>query len=170
MTVVDGVILAVVVISGLLSLRRGFIHETFSLLNWFLALVATLYLNDTVADLLENYIASPIFRQISAYCAVFIVALLMGSFISKSLSGTIRLSLLSGVDKFFGFLFGIARGGVLLAVAVYGLRMTAFSDSNWWHQSELIPHIESLEVWLSRETSEIETSEIKAFLNRPLLK
>ncbi len=59
--------------------------------------------------------------------AVFAVALVIRSCFTPLLSTTVQRSALGGVDQALGFLFGVARGVLLVAVAffVYSVVITA---------------------------------------------
>ena len=170
MTAVDGLFLVILAISSLLSLKRGFVKEVLSLLNWVLALLLARFLGDEVAELFSDSLSEPVYRQMLAYVLVFFGTLFFGMFLSRSIAELIRSSPLMNFDKAFGVLFGIARGGVIVMVLVYGVNMTSLSDAGWWHQSKLLPHIEFIEVWLAQEASDVDVSEVQALLKPTFMK
>ena len=79
---------------------------------------------------------------------VFGVVLAVGGLLGWGISKIIRLSALSGVDRFMGSLFGAARGTLLVAVALIGAQFAGFDNDDWWLQSRLIPHLEVVADWI----------------------
>lgn len=58
------------------------------------------------------------------------------------------MSVLSGMDRLLGSLFGAARGVLLLAVFVIGGQFAGFDNDDWWLGSRLIPHVEVVAEWI----------------------
>ena len=79
---------------------------------------------------------------------LFAVILSVGGLLSWGLSKLVRLSILSGMDRFLGSLFGICRGLLLIAVAVILGEFAGFSNDPWWQDSMLIPHLEVVADWI----------------------
>jgi membrane protein required for colicin V production len=68
--------------------------------------------------------------------------------VSWGLSKLVRLSILSGMDRFLGSLFGVCRGLLLIAVAIILGQYAGFSNDPWWQGSMLIPHLEVVADWI----------------------
>jgi membrane protein required for colicin V production len=68
--------------------------------------------------------------------------------LSWGLSKLVRLSILSGMDRFLGSLFGVCRGLLLIAVAIILGQYVGFSNDPWWQDSILIPHLEVVSEWI----------------------
>jgi membrane protein required for colicin V production len=64
------------------------------------------------------------------------------------LSKLVRLSILSGMDRFLGALFGFGRGFLLIAVAIILGEYAGFANDPWWQESMLIPHLEVVAEWI----------------------
>jgi membrane protein required for colicin V production len=79
---------------------------------------------------------------------VFAIILSLGGLVSWGLSKVIRMSALSGVDRFAGSLFGLVRGILLLAVFVLGGRYAGFSSDDWWNDSYLIDQVGVVADWV----------------------
>jgi len=58
------------------------------------------------------------------------------------------LSILSGMDRFLGSVFGICRGILLIAVIVILGQFSGFDNDDWWQSSILIPHAEVVADWI----------------------
>ncbi|KKL68890.1 hypothetical protein LCGC14_2120460 [marine sediment metagenome] len=66
---------------------------------------------------------------IASFAVVFAVALVLASIFTPLFSGAVRNSALGGIDQVLGFLFGVARGVLLVAVAMIVYDRVMTSDS-----------------------------------------
>ncbi|HEX7381643.1 MAG TPA: CvpA family protein [Nevskiaceae bacterium] len=144
---IDYVILAVVAVSTIVGLWRGFTRELFSLATWVGAFIAAWLFGATLAahlDSLGVHITDPSLRRYAAYLAIFLVVLVVGTVVSAILSHWVRSSVLAGLDHSMGALVGLARGAfvVVLLVMVVGIR----GDLNApvWRTSTLVPKLSPL--------------------------
>lgn len=144
---VDGLILATVAISALISLMRGFIKEALSLVTWVVAAVITWMFAGSLAQYLTPYIDTPSLRVISAGALLFCAALMTGGLLNFLLTQLVRATGLSGTDRFLGMFFGAARGGLLAVVAVGLLSLSPAVHDAWWRDSTLIPHFLLVADW-----------------------
>lgn len=122
--IADGVILGVLLLSGVLAWSRGLTREVLAVAGWAAAAVAALYLAPLLEPLLKEIptvgqmLASTCsLSKIAAFSVAFAGALVVLSFFTPLLSSAIRDSLLGPIDRGLGFLFGVARGVVLVAAA-----------------------------------------------------
>ncbi|MBK5934358.1 membrane protein required for colicin V production [Rhodovulum imhoffii] len=123
-TLVDGGVAVVVLVSALLAFSRGFVREAMSIAGWIIAAVlAFTFAPDAEPLIREVPILGDFLRDsceismIAAFAAVFALALVIVSLFTPLLSSMIQHSALGGIDQGFGFLFGVARGVLLVAVA-----------------------------------------------------
>ncbi len=65
---------------------------------------------------LHPYIASQTLADIAGGTAIFLVALLVSSFITHAISRSVQKSSVSSVDRSLGFAFGLLRGLVLASL------------------------------------------------------
>lgn len=133
-TAVDGGVAAVILLSAILAYSRGFVREVMAIAGWIMAAVVAFVFAPQVEPLvyeipvLGNVIGGSCELAIlAAFALVFIVALVAVSLFTPLLSSMIQGSVLGGLDQGLGFLFGVARGVLLVAVAflVYGMVVTA---------------------------------------------
>lgn len=162
MAVIDWVILAVLVISSLISLKRGFVKEALSLASWVIAFVVARLFSGNLATLLEGSIDTNSLRWIVSFAILFAGTLVIGAMINHLLGEIVRLTGLGGTDRIFGMVFGFIRGLVILVAAVYGLQYTLVPDDTWWQESTLIPHLESVADW-ARKTLPGATDRLMSF-------
>ena len=124
-TLVDGGVALLVLVSGILAYSRGFVREAMSILGWVVAAVAAYYLAPRAEPLVREI---PILNDflgescelstIAAFAVVFAVALVIVSIFTPLFSGIVSNSALGPMDQGLGFLFGVARGVLLVAVAL----------------------------------------------------
>jgi membrane protein required for colicin V production len=69
--------------------------------------------------------------------------------VSWGLSKLVRLSLLAGMDRFLGSLFGLARAVLLVGLAILAGQYAEFDNDVWWQNSMLIPHFEVVASWIN---------------------
>ena len=124
-TIVDAVVAAVVVLSGVLAYSRGLVREVMAIAGWVLAAVAAFVLAPTVEPLVgEIPVVGPRLegscelRVIAAFAIVFAIGLVLLSVFTPLLSGAVQRTALGGLDRGLGFVFGVARGILLVAVAL----------------------------------------------------
>ncbi|MDX1803297.1 MAG: CvpA family protein [Alcanivorax sp.] len=152
MNLADGIILVVIAVSALLSLRRGFTREAFSLLTWVAAFIIARLFSPALAILLADQITTPSLRAAVAFGSLFALTLIIGALINHLLGELIRVTGLSSTDRLLGMVFGALRGLVLMVVLV-ALGRNLFATDPWWQQSVLVPHLAMMEAW-TREVGE----------------
>src|SRR5437762_2119044 len=107
----DVAVVAVVVVSTILAVARGFVRETLSILAWAAAAVATLYFGPYFAKFLGARISTPLLGPILAYAGIFLVVLIPLSFVSYRLSERVRNSPVGTLDRSLGVPFGVVQIG-----------------------------------------------------------
>lgn len=146
-TWVDWAIIAIVIISSLISLKRGFVKEALSLLIWIVAGAVAWMFGGSLAQYLESYIQMPSARVIAGCAILFVATLLVGAMLNFLIGELIRVTGLSGTDRFLGMAFGAARGGLLVVVAVGLLSLGPVQQDPWWQESRLIPQFLLVADW-----------------------
>ena len=141
---IDYVILALIALSAIIGLFRGFVREALSLVTWGLAIWVALSFSPLAASYLEPYVETPSLRQIAAFAGLFIATLIAGAIINSLISLLVRKSGISGTDRFLGMIFGVARGGLVVALLVLLAGLTPLPEDPWWKQSITMPYFEQL--------------------------
>jgi membrane protein required for colicin V production len=128
-TIVDAIVAVVVVVSAILAYSRGFVRETLAIGGWVVAAIAAYYFAPQAEPLmkeipvLSDLIAGSCeISMIAAFAAVFALGLIVMSIFTALFASIIQRSALSGVDRGLGFLFGVLRGLLIVAIAfiIYG--------------------------------------------------
>ena len=110
--------------------RKGFTLSLFSFSKWLIALVATIYLVPKLNPWIQNYIEINYYSDIGLGIVVFIVSLFVIMNLGKFISSKLKWSGLGDVDKTFGLIFGIFKGG-LICVCVFTLVNWFYPHQKW---------------------------------------
>ncbi|HKJ08040.1 MAG: CvpA family protein [Gammaproteobacteria bacterium] len=148
MTWVDYGILAVIGVSALVSLVRGFVREAFSLASWVAALWIALAFFEPLSGRLAQWISIPSLRLGAAFAVLFLAVLLLGALIGYLAGQLVQKTGLTGTDRVLGMVFGFGRGMIIVAVLVLLAGLTAMPRDPWWSESQLLPHFQHLALWL----------------------
>ena len=116
----------IIVLSALLAYSRGFVREAMAIVGWIAAAVLAFLFAGKVEPLIKEV---PMLNGligdsceisiILAFAAVFALALIVVSFFTPLFSSLVRRSAVGGIDQGFGFLFGVARGVLLVAIGFF---------------------------------------------------
>ena len=79
---IDLVIIGIIVLSALISLIRGFVKESISLVTWVVAGLLALRYYGPMADLLEPFINSVTLRQWVGGGILFVATLIVGAIVN----------------------------------------------------------------------------------------
>ena len=159
----DWTIVGILSVSCLISIKRGFVKEALSLVVWIAAFIIAMVFSDRLALLLTDLISTPSVRNIAAFAILFAATLIVGAMVNYLIGELVRMTGLSGTDRLFGMVFGLARGAlVVLAIVILLPSMVPVDEDNWWQQSRLIPRFLVFEDW-ARETTASVTGWFMAF-------
>ena len=110
-------LLAVVLISALLAMLRGFTREVLAIASWGAAAIAAVYLHPLLLPYLRPYISKDVVAMAAAAGIVFFITLVVVSLVTVRLSDAILDSKVGALDRSLGFVFGAVRGLLLCVVA-----------------------------------------------------
>jgi len=127
---------------------RGLVKEAISIAALLFAIWAALYFGPAIGDVSDSWLNSEELQMWFGRVLVFSVILAVGGLLGWGISKLIRLSVLSGMDRFLGSLFGALRGILLAAVFIIGGEFAGFDNDEWWLKSRLIPHLEVVAEWI----------------------
>ena len=149
----DWAIIAVLAISTLMSLRRGFLKEALSLGTWIAAFVVARQFHGPMDQLLETQIVDSLMRSIAAFAALFVGTLLVGAALGFLLGALINATGLSSTDRVLGMVFGFARGALIVTVVIGLLNLTPLVNDSWYTKASLVPHFETVAQWALEQLS-----------------
>jgi membrane protein required for colicin V production len=138
----DYALLAIIAISTIISLFRGFFREALSLATWALGVWCAWRLGPQMAHLLEAWITPPLVRLWVARALVLIAVLIAGGLVGALLQLILHSTGLSGTDRAVGMVFGCARGALLVGILLVVMQAADFDQTEWWPRSVLIPYFD----------------------------
>ena len=148
MSWLDFLIVGVIALSALISLIRGFVKESISLLSWIAAGIVAFRYFSAMAELLEPYLADPTIRSMAAFAVLFISTLIIGAIINFIMSQLVSKTGLSGTDKALGVVFGGARGVLIVTMVVLLASLTPMPEAQWWQDSAMVGFFQQLAEWV----------------------
>jgi membrane protein required for colicin V production len=114
----DIIVVAIIALSALFGFIRGFLREILSIGAWIVAGLATYFGLPYLRPFARQYISHELIADVATGIAIFLVVLVLASVISHVITRRVRESSLGPLDRSLGILFGIARGAVIVSVAL----------------------------------------------------
>ena len=148
MPIIDIIIAVALLASIIMGFVRGFVKESISIATLVIAIWASLYFGPVVGEVSESWLSSTELQIWFGRILVFAIVLSVGGLLGWGISKLVRLSILSGVDRLLGSLFGALRGIVLVSLLVIGGQYSGFDNDDWWLQSRLLRHFEVVADWI----------------------
>ena len=148
MSWLDLLIIGIIVLSALISLIRGFVKESISLVTWIIAAVLAFRYFAPLSELLEPYLSAPTIRSITAFSILFVSTLIVGAIINFIMSQLVSKTGLSGTDKTLGVIFGGARGVLIVTMTVLLASLTPMPEAQWWQDSAMVGFFQQLAEWI----------------------
>ena len=159
MNVADYIIIGALVLSAGLAFFRGFAIEAFSLVIWVASFVVARLFSAPLGEFLANWVDPPSARIPVAFMALVILTLIVGALCKLLIKKMVDATGLSGLDRLLGSAFGLARGALLVVIALAVLsRLTQMPEDPWWQSSLLIPHFMVVEAWTAEAGQEVWSS------------
>ena len=135
-TLLDGILVVIMLISAILAMIRGFSREVLSIVSWVTAAVAaaTFYeaLSPTVSGMVPSIASNPLVADAISAAIVFLVVLVVVSYITMLLADLIIDSRIGVLDRTLGFIFGAARGALLVIITLMGFLWLAQEQEPVW--------------------------------------
>jgi len=136
----DFLVMAVVLLSILMGLMKGFTRELFSLAFFIIAVILSFLFYSDIGNFWISKLKDKDIANFAGFICVFTVVLIIGSLITYYVKKLLIVGPLKSVDRILGGLFGLLRGTLISCVIVYAL--VAFPLNNQWVQkSQLSPYI-----------------------------
>ena len=113
----DIILAAIMLVSGFLAMFRGLTREVLSILSWAVAALATLFFFPKYQAQARVYIEPALLADAVLAGGIFLVVLIVVSLITVRISAGVLDSRIGALDRTLGFVFGLARGLVLVVIA-----------------------------------------------------
>lgn len=150
LTYLDAGLIAVALISGLLSMYRGLSRELLSLVSWVVAAALVLYFvlyQKKFAEEMATQMGTQVqIAQVVIGAVIFLIALVVVHLITSRISDSILDSRVGMIDRVLGFVFGLARGFVLVLVPyMFGHAFVPDESQHyaWVRDAKSLPYLKS---------------------------
>jgi membrane protein required for colicin V production len=130
----DYVILAILLLSAIVGLVRGFLREVVSLVSWILAIWLAWKLGPSLEPFMGGALRQANYGLWAGRTIVFVLVLVVG--------------------RLLGFLLGLARGVVVLGTLMLLGQTVKLDGEDWWKNSRLVPQVEPVAKALRTITGE----------------
>ena len=157
MAILDVLVIAVVGISMLVGIMRGFMYEAAMIFGWILAFFVAKFLAPQLSDAFVNAIPHASWRMGTAFTVIFVAVLFANSILAFSLKSLFSKSALRPMDRLLGSLFGIFRAGVVLIVVALVVHVLRLQEESWWTEAKTAPVL--------NETIALARPHLRAILN-----
>ena len=149
-TLLDMIVLAVMLLSGLLAMIRGFMREILSIAAWATAAVATLYAFPRLLPQAKAYFQNDTIAAIAVIAGVFIGTLVVATIITSKISDMVLDSRIGALDRTLGFLFGLGRGLLIVVVAFlfFAWLVPDKQQPDWVRSAKSLSVLQSTGNWL----------------------
>ena len=131
----DYVLIAILVLSGVVGLFRGFLRELVALITWVVAIWAAWTFGADLAPHLGGVLRHEPYGLWAARAIILVVLLFLGAGLGVVIGYFVRLSMFNAMDRFLGFLFGLLRGIVAVGLLVILGDALQLHGEGWWSTS-----------------------------------
>ena len=127
-------VVAIVVLSAVFAFARGFVREALSIVAWVGAAVITLYAFSWAYAQVDQRVHNALLSQVIAGFGLFLASLLMLTILTGFVARMVHMTGLTPIDRTLGFIFGLARGLLLVCLAylLLDLVLPQASDRPGW--------------------------------------
>ena len=145
--------LVLLIFSIIQCTNKGFLLSLLAASKWLLSYIITLYLFPKAKPYVSDLSKNEYVLDIILGAGIFIIILFIILMINKSIGKAIKYTGIGGIDKFFGFFFGILRTYVV-CLCIFSTVNNFFDYKNWpidVDNSITFPYIEKGSSFLSNE-------------------
>ncbi|MDH3195874.1 MAG: CvpA family protein [Hyphomicrobiales bacterium] len=145
-TILDGILIIIMLVSALLAMIRGFTREVFSIASWVAAALVTYLYWEDLLPFVQEYIADKNLSLGVTVAGLFFLTLIVVSLITMRISDLILDSRAGPLDRTLGFIFGAGRGLLLVVIAVLFLNFFIAPDRQpvWIAEAKSKPWLDSI--------------------------
>ena len=104
MNTADIAVVVIVVLCGIIALRLGLVRVVLGLAGWVGATLATIYGYSHARPYAREWIGHELIADIAAGAAIFVVTMIILTFVSHAIAGGVRDSAFGMLDRTFGLL------------------------------------------------------------------
>jgi membrane protein required for colicin V production len=153
MTVIDWSIVALVSLSFLLGVLRGFVREVISIVGWVAGAYLAVRFSSELGAQIPLDIEWPIVKTLLAGVLIVVTCVFVAALVGWIARRLLVAAKLSIADRTLGGVFGLARGALIIAILVFFARDTQVARQPFWRHSLVLPQIEAGVRFVTRQVS-----------------
>ena len=146
MTSFDYVALAIIGLSIILSVMRGFFREALAILGWVAAFVTAKTYANQILPMMPEDIPTESLRILAAFLVLFFATLLVATLLAIALSSVFKEMGLGWLNRLLGAFFGLARGILIVCIVVFLAGLTELPNDARWKNAMFSAPLEALVV------------------------
>jgi membrane protein required for colicin V production len=131
----DYAVIAIIVLSAAVGWWRGFMYELFSLIGWLAAYIVASTFSAQMVRHVPMEVGADNIRSAAAFAFLFIATLIVAALFSWFLARLAKYAGLSGIDRKFGAVFGMLRGGLVVIALVWLGGLTDLPQLPFWRNA-----------------------------------
>ena len=148
-TLLDGILVGFTLVSAMLAMVRGFSREILSIASWAAAAAAAYFFYPAIVPYITSYVDHPQLQIAVAAAIVFFIALIVVTVITMKIADFIIDSRIGALDRTLGFLYGAARGILVVAVGLLFFSwLVGTNPPAWISEAKSLPLLEGIGDWL----------------------
>lgn len=164
-TLLDGILVGFTLVSAMLAMVRGFSREVLSIASWIAAAAAAYFLWEPVLPYIQPYVLpyseDPRVAMAAAAAIVFVVALIIVTLVTMKIADAIIDSRIGALDRTLGFLYGAARGILVITVCLMLFDwVVGEKRPDWVAKAKSAPLLDSIGDWIESKLPEAASAEI----------
>ena len=162
---VDLVITAVVVISVIFAFYRGLLRELLGMTSWILAGLGAIWSYDPFLKFFTGRVEKVQIWTIVATITTALIILIVMTLINAHITGKLRKSALSGLDRILGIIFGVLRAALLITLVWMFARQMMFPPqkiAEMKKENVVIPYMNQGADWMEKLLPESIQRDMKA--------
>lgn len=154
--IIDGLVLAALLLSALIAFFRGFVREVLTLCGLAGAVAAAYFFSPALVPLVQDLLGNDpdarlfgilplsVAANVGAFAAVFLITLILLTLVAHAISHGLHAAGLGSVDRTLGVLFGLLRGAVLILLFYMPFYFTAADaqKAEWFKGSSTLPIVD----------------------------
>jgi membrane protein required for colicin V production len=145
MAIFDVLLIIVVFFSLVYSIFKGMTREIFSLLSLVAGYIVAVRYKSVGADWLGQYITNETAASLISFGLLFMITVAIVSIIGWYVKKLIHsLDVLSGLDRFFGAIFGVIKGVFIMVLLMIPLQLFPAVEKDITADSIFAPHLKKL--------------------------
>lgn len=125
-------------------MMRGVVKELLAIFGWVAAFYIAKTYSPLLAPLLPEEIPTEALKVLAAFLILLVCVLLISSFLSIAVSSVVRKVGLNWLNRFFGVVFGFARGLLIVCVLVFLAGLTSLPKKKMWTDAMLSSPLEMI--------------------------